>query len=354
MNESPKLILVLGAGASFGARCELLEPTPPLGDRLASYLLKWLDANDPGRLSPLERMIAEDSLDASYPDPDIWRLGHLEEVNQLLAKIKREGGFEATLNELLEQPGSWGTLTDLNRIISVAFLGGEGCAFEPNADRYDELLKEIGSQLCAVITPNYDLLFEEALERAGTVFFLAGVEAEVGLPLFKIHGSVDWMQVKGHASSATLEVAVANSTPTRFVDQEGVGLSVETEVMYIPEGRKNLWLTLKDLQHKPPLLATYGRGKPSTHERVRLERVRDQARYFVEQHANANVVMIGLRPPEDDVDDPTWAALCREMAQTTGKKTYVSPVAVECDKMRTLGFRSVEATLEEFLKRDSS
>lgn len=353
--ESPKrTILVVGAGASFGARTNLAGQvgSPPLGDELAKYLLGWLEENDPARLDHVQRVLADYELDETYPYTGLWELDHIEELKALLAEIARDGGFEGTLNRLLDQQASWGLLSDLNLVIASAFLGGVGCPFDPREDRYDQLINLPGREISAIISPNYDLLLEEALERSNRLFAYRGIGAEEptsAIPIFKIHGSVNWMQVKGHASSASLEIALKNVKPTRFVDQDGAGISVETVILYVPQGRRNLLLELKHRPVKPIVLATYGRGKPSTHERVRLENVRRLAQEFVAANADADVVMIGLRPPEDDVDDPTWAALCRALGQSRGSKTYLSPVEGECAAMGKFGFTSRRATLESYL-----
>jgi hypothetical protein len=84
-------ILVLGAGASYGARVGVgATRPPPLRDDLAEYLLAWLSANDPERADPHTHTMMGYELDDNTPDLAVWHDRHFEELVTLLKDIRSQ------------------------------------------------------------------------------------------------------------------------------------------------------------------------------------------------------------------------------------------------------------------------
>ncbi len=164
-------VLVFGAGASFGARCSAETP-PPRGFELASYLLRWLDVN---RLpAGPSRWIVEDDEDEDRPDVRLW--DDYKELRPILERARDSGepdSFERAM-ATLASAGRVRLLDSLNRVLTVSFLAGKACAFREGEDQYDMLFRALGPRLRAFLTPNYDLLGEEALRRVGGPFLVRG------------------------------------------------------------------------------------------------------------------------------------------------------------------------------------
>lgn len=257
--------------------------------------------------------------------------------------------FETLLEGAVGQ-GDIGLLADINDVIARAMLSGRGCRFPEGTDLLDSLVARYAGRLAAVITFNYDTLTEEALDRASIAYRYPGVDdtsATDALPIFKVHGSVNWLQVVGTGGGSSLEIARANHRPTRLEAQSGLPFSMNTDSVYAARGRKNTQLEYVQVP-KPTVLATYVRGKPAVHSRDVIDRVRALCLEKV-AGADADAVVIGLRPPVSDGDDPTWSELCRVLASCRGERLYVSPSADEGRSMGRYGFRSMQRTLAEFL-----
>jgi hypothetical protein len=81
--------------------------------------------------------------------------------------------------------------------------------------------RAIGPRLRAIITPNYDLLFEEALGRVGTTFRYAGTQAgPASVAVYKINGSVNFFLPSGAGGGATIEQAQASAKMLRVAEQD--------------------------------------------------------------------------------------------------------------------------------------
>jgi len=59
-----------------------------------------------------------------------------------------------------------------------------------------QYLEDLGEDLLAVVSFNYETVFERALQEAGIPFYHCGIEAPSGLPLGKPHGSVEYEMSK--------------------------------------------------------------------------------------------------------------------------------------------------------------
>jgi len=234
--------VVLGAGASYGARDDSpCAPRPPLGVGLAEYLLRWLAANDPKDWGLSEEIRATDCGDPELPypceaiaDPNTRR--RILKFLQCATWPTKKGaqvGFEKGMEKLWERcyrrpqqplrtlanansrdrqpiPGlaACRLIVRLNQLIAWSLTTGNKCAFRERADLYDDLVSLLGEPNgLAVISLNYDVLFEEALERQfgrdclwypGLRF---GGTAKM-LPVYKLHGSCNWFVMPGSANCA--------------------------------------------------------------------------------------------------------------------------------------------------------
>ncbi len=217
-------ILVLGAGASLGARAGFAL-TPPLGKDLAGYLLRWLEENDPR--DPDRRRTASLDYDAGRPSARLW--DDYEALRDLLKRARDWGsddGFERVMSELAAAPER-GHLATLNAVIAVSFLGGTACGFDEAPDGYDTLVSALGSGLRAVITPNYDILFEEALPRSGMTSRYAGtLDGPARVVIFKIHGSANFFLPNGSGRGATIEIAQRTAKTTRLAQGDSFQIAI--------------------------------------------------------------------------------------------------------------------------------
>ena len=105
------IVLVIGAGASFGARRRDLA-RPPLGKDLAGYLLRWFDRNQPREGDVMHAHSARhDRTATSPPPPRLYRHGeHEPDVRPLLLKavaLSKESatGFEELMAPATRRPG---------------------------------------------------------------------------------------------------------------------------------------------------------------------------------------------------------------------------------------------------------
>jgi len=229
-------VLVLGAGASLGARAGLGvrtndEPLPPLGRGLARYLLRWLSANDPARkLRPFMDGFhyPPSATCPHYTGKELWGNELLDEVRSALVKVAEqdEGDYAGPATPFEVLMDAWSTSEDnehlrvVQRLLVYAMNFGYGCAFAKSRDRYDDLLAWF--QPTMVVTVNYDTLVEEALLRRSLRYSYPGLlgprdpagpsieivsspEGGEIVPIFKLHGSVNWMSIYAFAVGADVE-----------------------------------------------------------------------------------------------------------------------------------------------------
>src|ERR1022692_3618722 len=164
-------VLVLGAGASLGAR-EGERVRPPAGQNLARYLLAWLRANDPSRTrTPVSGYSESTTRNVYYVGNDLWDLPGWSEVRRELRRLAAE--------EKLQRPRRRGTpfeglMSDLSRtgfrarkvleliqrLIAYAMNFGYQNAFIEHGDLFDDLVHIWDPDI--VVTVNYDNLVEQA------------------------------------------------------------------------------------------------------------------------------------------------------------------------------------------------
>jgi hypothetical protein len=354
--------IVLGAGASFGARADCGErPRPPLGKMLATYLRVWFEAN---RGSGVDRAFRN----SERPDTELFEDERFNlDLIAFLTRIEAaRGDFERGMDHLIDE---WSDrrndLRKINRVFAYAMLLGRKCAFEPEADLYDRFLKSIHHPRTKIIVVsfNYDILFEEAAARhlgcpdnvTGAVLYpgLRVQEPEAAvrrLRVLKPHGSINWFRVDTHlARSHDPERARAEIKPASIVAGRPAALDTGSE--YVPPGtHANLVLQLQHDPRKYPILAFYSPGKPVADNPRAIQKVREQCISTLREAPDADVTAVGIRPPcKDEEDDEFLEELFEAARHCSGEKRYVSPQPAECLRAQSYGFAAKQQTFADFV-----
>jgi|GEM_PF-3841699 len=371
-------VLLLGAGASYGARRELVRPHPPLGNGLARYLVDWLADNDPTtKLRPfIDGYHYLPDKCPHYTGEDLWRHARLGEVRAALAAVARhessppnrgEIPFERLMDEWAATDDGQVLLHVAHRVLVYAMNFGFRCAFPQGRDRYDDLIAWFKPSV--ILTLNYDTLTEEAVTRASLRYSYPGlsgprepkgpsIEQVRGegngdvIPFYKLHGSVNWHSIRGGGRSADEQVAErqARETATHLVLRRSI-IVPQTWATYASVNRLNL---LYELDRAPatgePIVAVYGTGKPVLDNVEHVDQHREACRVRLRTASIERVLAIGVRPVSEE-DDPILFQVLQDLDTGGGEKTYVSPSPDECEEFRRRGFSPIAATMEAFLSR---
>jgi hypothetical protein len=347
-------VLVIGAGASFGARAT--DPRPPLGSKLAEYLRGWFDANAPRDGDHMWSFAMSNLRDDVAPPKALYNKA--PDVRPILvraAELERTSvtAFEEVMAELLRSQARR-LLDRVNRVIALALLGGRASAFTQQEDLYDQLFSLLRPSLRSIVTPNYDLLSEEALERVGLAYRYRGIseagDAGADVVLDKFHGSANWFQPSGIGRSRTLEAAQRGVKPVKAVAQAMMSSFYNDSPVYAPPAprRKNAFVELKR-GIMPPVLVTYGPGKDAMHSRPHLDRVRAECAADLRQSLPRRVIAFGISPPRRAGDDDAWESLCRLFSTLPSAKEYWSGNPQERDKMAAYGFEGRDGWFDGLL-----
>lgn len=345
-------VLVLGAGASYGARPT--PPRPPLGGGLAGYLLRWFDANAPRDDDHDWRFRMSAPLDGTAPagslfddDPDVRPV--------LVRAAERAAssaiGFEEVMDELLRERDR-ALLDKVNRVVCAALLGGRGTAFAPAVDLYDQLFARLRPSLRSIITPNYDLLAEEALERVELTYRYRGDQlgnADADVVLDKFHGSANWFQPSGVGRSHDPEAAARMAKPLKAVAQANMPSFYNDHPMYVPPSprRQNAFFELK--RRMAPILVTYGPGKDAMSGRPHLDGVRKECVAELEASVPRRIIAVGISPPRGGGDDDAWESMCACFGRLECAKEYWSGIPDERRRMADYGFDGRDGYLDALL-----
>ena len=346
-------VLVIGAGASYGARPKPRKLQPPLGKDLARYLLRWFDRNRPRDGDVMHSHYARDGYEAtSPPPPTLYQRG--PDIRPILLKAvalskTSPTGFEALMEQLLVA-GDRDTLTKLNSVIALSLLLGEGCAFMPREDLYDKLFTKLGPRLRCVITPNYDLLNVEALVRRGLTFRFVGEAGRkrTDVLLYRFHGSSNYFQPSGAGRSASPEAAQKSAKPLRAKRQKNILSFFNDHPLAAPFPRYNAIFEHKRA-YMTPVLVTYGPGKDATDGRQYLDKIRRACRENIRRSSPARIIALGVSPPRGGGDDDAWEGLCKVFKSLDCAKEYWSKDQTERRKMVRFGFRGRDGYFDELL-----
>jgi hypothetical protein len=353
-------ILVIGAGASFGARSEDAHP-PPMGSQLGRYLLYWYDANAPDEKDLARSAMMTWPLDFETPSRSIYRNHHHDpDVRPILVRAAERSatsdtGFEEVMDEILAEEHRE-TLDKVNLVLCFALMCGRACAFEPRPDLYDQLFSKLQGRLRGIITPNYDLLVEEALSRAGLTYRYRaytdpGSDGVASVVLDKFHGSANFILPPGNHAAATVEAAWLGSNPIALIPQARIFSYTHGFGVHVTPGdrRKNAIAELKNGGRSHPVLVTYGPGKDATHGREFLNQIRNECAAELRSDPPGRVIGIGISPPRGRGDDDAWESLCKQLAGLNCVKEYWSGKESERESMRALGFEPHEGYFRQLL-----
>ena len=349
-------VLVIGAGASFGARPQ--PSRPPLGKCLAGYLLDWYDVNAPRDDDPLWSASMTDPRNFEAPAKALFRSDpNVRPILVRAADLSKtsDTGFEQVMAELLTEEHRR-SLDKVNLVICFALLCGRGCAFERKQDLYDQLFTLLRPTLRCIITPNYDLLSEEALERVGLSYRYRGYsdpesEHDANVVLDKFHGSANLFMPSGAGVGSTIEIARANARSLKALRQERIMSYYNDHGVHasIGDRRKNAVGELKVPRTSSPVLVTYGPGKDATHGRPFLDQVRSECAAELRHAPPRRVIALGISPPRGGGDDDAWESLCKQLGSLDARKDYWSGIAEERESMQKLGFEVHDGYFIELL-----
>jgi hypothetical protein len=347
-------VLVLGAGASYGARSTALRP-PPIGKDLAGYLLRWFNANAPRDDDPLWSNAMYDPQDYVAPSKDPFRGD--PDVRPVLVRAAQlsktsDTAFEEVMYDLLRDEDRR-LLEKVNEVVCYALLGGRESAFDAGQDLFDKFFAVLRPTLRAIITPNYDLLSEEALERVGLTYRYRVLErdkAGADVVLDKFHGSANWFSPSGAGRGTTIEAAQRSARPLKAVKQAHV-LSYYNDHGVFPSIGNRRWNAVLELKHghASPVLVTYGPGKDALYGRPHLDTVRKECAAELVQNPPRRVIAFGIRPPRDLGDDDAWEAICAVFRTVGSAKEYWSKNEEERQRMAAYGFVGRHGYFDELL-----
>lgn len=173
------------------------------------------------------------------------------------------------------------------------------------------------------------------------------------MPVFKLHGSVNWLPVPGAATGVDLAMVEEESRarPTSIV-KSGPLVSSQSWATYVPPNRRSLFVELERHRTYVPVAAVYGSGKNLLNNPQHVESHRNACFDRLCAAPPAHVVALGLRPVSDE-DDPVVGRLLDQLSEGSGEKIYVSPSKEECEAFGRRGFRPVAGTLADFLSKAS-
>jgi hypothetical protein len=295
----------------------------------------------------------DDPSRSSAPSAELWSTGLDVRLRDFL-RTAVDKGFEPAAAELHRTRSN--LVEPLNRLVAWAMLLGSECRFSQREDRYDELLAlPAFTGKLAVITVNYDILLEEALARASRKFRYPGIrdshQANGGLPVYKLHGSINWLQARIPAVSATYQVAQQISAASPPVTLSGPDKGVETQLEYVPAGsRENLILELKhNGSAGSPILAVYAPGKPVPYNYECVASVQRECLDALRSNPKAGATIIGLFIPPVG-DDPRIDEVVADLTKRGGRVEYVAKGTEEKERATHLGFKAIADTLEGYLQ----
>jgi len=371
-------VLLLGAGASYGARLSAGPPNgrpPPLGAELAQYMLQWLKGNAPKRKPRPDPSFGQhyigSPLCANWAGDELWEDEHLAEVARELTEVARMEGdargkgkgseatpFEDLMAKWTNEEDGYRLFAPAHRWLAYSMNYGYRCAFVECPDLLDGLLAQ--EQPTIVVTVNYDTLTEEALRRAGCRTSHPGLTAIDGveqvsngsgpiIPVFKLHGSVNWVPVRGGGLSATEEVAarIAAERPTHLAEN-GPHIAAVTFATSAVFDRPSL---LHELENgDAPVVAVYGAGKYVIDNFRHVDHHRKACRDRLAFEPIDCVIAVGIRPVSRE-DDPVLPEVIDLLASRGKHAFYTSPDEDDCREFERRGFTSVRATLEELVPK---
>lgn len=250
MNDA-KTVFIFGAGFSKPAGMPLatdlvqllkerLEPGPDPGQGMGEWLeglrerLGWLlgDANGADSF----RLNIEQVFHYAHFDIEVFRL------KQHLARVGRGNGPGTPWNQG-ESIESW--LTELEEALRDEIVEAEEKADMMPIMRWAEIVGEQDS----ILTFNYDTLVERALEGRRRVWnHVIGPDCDRGVPVFKLHGSIDWIIAHRHESFSGLTLLFDKPNEKRRNKDTGFIEEDYRLWQFNSRGQLAKWVSGRDLQ----------------------------------------------------------------------------------------------------------
>ena len=244
--------------------------------------------------------------------------------------------------------------------------------FEPGADLLDCLLEKLGApkEKLTVITLNHDLLTEDAIARSvsRTSFTYPEIDdydksrKDCGpIPVYKLHGSINWLANACHGAYATLELAKAYSLPSVLHDDEQMDHdgkrrplpTMETPRLVVCDRANAVLNALAPDLSRSPLIAYYVAGKQSSENIRKLDTHFRNCLRRVRRLAQADVTVVGVRPMKrlshkGKEDDPRLYDVLEEAGRLHGEKRYVGGTQ-DFESAKSWGFTHAGETLEAYV-----
>jgi len=223
---------ILGAGASYGYDENILpELRPPLTEE---FFVKGVQLLGEERYKRLRSSLGEYlKINGAVPDfsnpnslkIDIERfLSWLSEEfhnqsNSTTLEFERNNFFQGALSECFFY------IYDILRYYSLSY--------KPRFDSYRRLALHYHDSKYTVITLNYDVLFEAAINSVGVQYhYFAGAHHPKSIPIAKIHGSINWINpLKGGIAYGGAETTFSTIITPIFSNKFYVG-----QMMVLPIG----------------------------------------------------------------------------------------------------------------------
>lgn len=302
-----KTVIILGAGASHGAR---VPPSPPLGKDLLDYLDRYLRV--------IEEHIPRNPHGLPFRED--------QQLDRLRSLIENAKEHAWTYEQLVDNEVAKGNpynedLALMNRLVVAAFIPPRTGwnppiprldeAFSERADVYDDFLSKLKDKGCApsnviLVTLNYDLLLEQAINRLGGTYdyMLPGHFRNQGFSLHKIHGSINWWGDMG--SFSPLEEGKPIPSPLTVTSRGLVYKEIRIE--------EDPYEACLSSGAGDPLLAHYSPGKPIFVNFPTLAEIRSKA--ITECTGATRALIIGVHPPTSRQEDETlWELFFRLEAE---------------------------------------
>jgi hypothetical protein len=198
--------------------------------------LEWLQGVDSD--VPSHRLNIEEVFHYAYSDAEVYRL------RQHLVPVGRNDGPGTPWNRS-ESISAW--LSYLERALCEVILERDDRA---NLDTIVRWADGVNSE-DSVVTFNYDTLVERALSEVGTDWNHGFSDRDVGVPVYKLHGSIDWIVAHRCDPSSKLDLLFDKDNANRSDQDTG---HVEDDCrLWRCRTRNQLreWVSERDLQSIP-------------------------------------------------------------------------------------------------------
>ena len=284
--------------------------------------------------------------------PDCFQFNALlQDVQIIFDKHPQAEAFEEFVSNLDERDEV--TIHQCLRLMFCSFSGSKSIdlGFQNRGDLYDDLIVKlnINSTDWSIVSLNYDLLFEQALDRAGIPYEYAsmpgddcGDSVRSRIVIYKPHGSINF------SSQFDFKFSYDGSDPpfgrpSEITKHEGFTSITPGNIFILNSGCHG---SLEDSYY--PIIAKFCEGKPSFICWPKLDEIRKDALELVKRSSETFVV--GVRPSSHYDDSFVHGALL-----SAGKITYISPAQDDCSEVQRLNPNAtcITKTLKEFLRKEA-